>query len=266
MKSTRTLRWLLLLSTFLFSQSAGAVPVFQTAIDGGTPGSIGPDEDTWFTTSSTFDLIVAGAYCPRVKSLEEVTLLVSVPKGQTGTIEITADNQLVLLTEKTPAADAFFNPNDNAVIDLLLNEAGNDDGFDAYRDLSFLPQHANFNEHYPLKEDLSNLILYRIGSLERHPKAVSNYSTTEPIEYNIADGQEKRLTVSITGFTSAHFDLYGYVEFLNPPHDACGRWVINPGSHDATYMVPEPATALLLALGGSILFPRRRRTTGPAAR
>jgi len=73
----------------ILCQPATAVPTFQAYIDNGAAGTIGQDEDTWFGTSSTFDLIVVGAYEPKTLSLTQVTLIASVPIGQTGTILIT---------------------------------------------------------------------------------------------------------------------------------------------------------------------------------
>ena len=48
--------------SFLFNQSVFAVPVFQVYIEDAVADTVGLDEDTWFTTSSSFDLVVAGAY------------------------------------------------------------------------------------------------------------------------------------------------------------------------------------------------------------
>jgi len=260
MKRTRkSLSWLLLAILFVSAQSATAVPIFQVYIDGATAETVGFDEDTWFTTSNSFDLIVSGAYGPHTMSLTEVTLLISVPEGETGAISIIGGDGAALLTEKTAAADGFFNPDSDAVLDLLQNEAGNSHGYDGYSDKSFLPQGAVFNNHYPFKEEMSDFLLYTIGAFDRIPNAVSNYSTEQPIAYNIADGEEKIYSVLITGFTTAHFDVYGYERTCkNTGID--GAWAINPASHDATYRVPEPGSILLLGLGATTLLKPRRKS------
>ena len=256
MKTARkSLGWLLLAICFMSAQSATAVPIFQAYIDDADAGTIGLDENTWFTTSNSFDLIVSGAYGPETISLTEVTLLISVPDGETGTISITGGDGAVLLTEKTPAADGFFNPDALALLDLLLNEAGNSNGHDGYSDKGFLPEGVEFNNHFPFKEEVSDFLVYTIGDFDKIPNAISNYSTEEPIAYNTADGEEKIYAVLISGFTSVHFDVYGYEQTYQN-----SNWAINPASHDSTYMVPEPTSAMLLSLGATALLRRSRKS------
>ncbi len=259
MKKTKSLSALLLAISFLFTQRALAVPVFQVYIEDAAPGAVASDEDTWLTTSDSFDLIVAGAYRPKTKGLTDVTLLICVPQDETGTIFITGGDGATLLTEETPAADGCFNPNADATLDLLINEAGNSEGCDGYPDKSFLPEGAKFNSHYPLNEKVSDFLLYEIGDFDRVSNAVSNYSAGEPIAHNIADGQEKTFAVSISGFTTVHFDVYGYMQ-TSRRHTLGATWAINPGSHGATSMVPEPATVLLLGLGMTVLLKPGRRS------
>ncbi len=256
MKSTKFLIGLVAAISLLLAQSAPAVPIFQVYIDGAATDTMEPDENTWVITSSAFDLIVSGAYEPSTISITEVTLLISVPEGETGTISITGGDA-ALLTEKTAAPDGCFNPNVDAVLDLIEDEIGND----GYSDKDFLPEGVGFNNHYPFKADISNFVLYDIGSFGKSSNAVSNYSTDEPIAYNVADGQEKIYSVLIEGFSAAHFDVYGYVQ--TEDNGVPGLiWSINPASHDAAYMVPEPATILLLGLGSTVLVrPRRRQRT-----
>lgn len=249
MTSTKSLIGLVLAISLIFAQGASAVPVFQVYIDGASSDTMEPDEDTWVTTASEFDLIVSGAYGPWTKSLTEITLLISVPKGETGTISITGPDGAQLLTQRNAVADDYFNPHIDAVIDLLLNEAGND----GYSDKSFLPKDVKFNNHYPFKEDVSNFLLYDLGDFGKTSNAVSNYSTEEPIAYNIADGEEKIYSILVGGFSSAHFDVYGYVKNAKGLAGEAA-WNINPASHDAAYMVPEPATILILGLGSTVLI------------
>jgi len=213
-----------------------------------------PDQDTWVTTESSFDLLVAGAYGPWTTSLTEVTLLISVPKGETGTIQIVGGDGAILLTEQNTLSNGQSNPEIDAVLDLLLNEPGND----AYTDKEFIPGDTEFNNHYPLNENTSDFIIYDLGSFEKVSNAVSNYTTLGPVEYDIADGEEKLYSVLVSGFSYVHFDVYGYAESLDTLNDS--GWAINPASHDAA-MVPEPATICLLGLGSTVLIrvPRKRK-------
>jgi hypothetical protein len=183
---------------------------------------------------------------------------VSVPEGETGTISITGGDDATLLTEKNAGPDGYFNPNVDAVLDLIEDELGNGAGYDGYSDKDFLPEGVKFNNPYPFKADISNFVLYDIGSFANSSNAVSNYSTDEPIAYNVADGQEKIYSVLVEGFSSVHFDVYGYVQ--TEKNGICeSTWAINPASHDAAYMVPEPATILLLGLGSTVLVRPRTR-------
>lgn len=253
MKLLKISVWLLIVISFLFNQIASAVPVFQVYIEDAVAGSVGDDEDTWFTNSSSFNLVVAGAYGSKTKSLTGVTLLLSVPEGQTGSISITGGDGVTLLAEKYAAHGGHHNPNTDAMVDLLINEAGNARGYDGYADKNFLPDGAKFNNHYPFKKNVSDFLLYGIGDFDEVSNAVSNYSTSGAISYNIADGREKTYAVSIDGFTSVHFDVYGYEQSKHK-----GYWKINPGSHDAAYLVPEPATLFLLGVGSLVLLRKRR--------
>lgn len=260
MRSTKSLIGLVMLMSLLFAQGAAAVPIFQTYIVGASTDTMEPDEDTWVTTENSFELIVSGAYGPWTKSLSEITLLISVPEGETGTISITGDDEPTLLTERMEVSEGEFNPDMDAVLDLLLNEAGNAAGYDGYPDKGFLPGDIEFNNHHPFNADISNFLIYDLGKFEKTSNAVSNYTTLGPIEYNIADGQEKVYSVLVDGFSSVHFDVYGSVELCDSLASE-QFWAINPASHDAAYMVPEPATIGLLALGSTVFIRTRRKST-----
>ena len=73
---------------FILSHTALAVPVFQVYTEDGVAGTVGDDQDTWFTTNESLGLLVAAAYGPKTESVTDVTLIVSVPVNETGTISI----------------------------------------------------------------------------------------------------------------------------------------------------------------------------------
>jgi len=234
------------------SQAALAVPTFQTYIQGATAGTIGQDQDTWFIDHSPFNLIVVGVYGPKTDNLTNVTLVLSVPEGQTGTISITGGDCISLLTSKTPAPGTY-NPKANADIDLLTNVAG----LDGYSDKSFLP--VSFNEHYPFKASASNFLIYNIGIFD-NLGPVHNYNAGDDTITLEGTGEEKLYQVSVTGFSWVHFDAYGYDQSFTTK----SSWKINPASHDSTCVpAPNPAPgAMLLSSIGVVLvgWLRRRRT------
>lgn len=252
-------------------QNTMAVPTFQAYIDNGSAGTIGQDADTWFGTSSTFDLIVVGAYnlsgSKETIALEQVTLVLSVPDGQTGTISITGgDSGATLLFDRTQVASTiYYNPDSDADIDLLTDTTGNIGGYDGYETKSFIPQGENNhdvvgNNHYPFKDDISDFLIYAIGDFD-NLGAINNYNADDGGSIGIGSGygEEKTFSISITGFTRVHFDVYGYDVSSIGTEVIVGRWDISPGSHDSTYLVPAPGAILLGCIGIGIVGRLRRR-------
>ena len=173
----RRIASLIFVTVLLIAQPLFAIPTFQTYIEGATAGDWGQDEQTWLTTDSTFNLIVVGAYGPITVGLTEVTIAVSVPQGETGIITI-SDGATLLYVQTPTGIPGVYNPENDADVDLLTNEAGNAAGYDGYTDKDFLPAGVTFNEHYPFKDGVSDFLIYGIGEFGKVGE-VHNYNAEQ---------------------------------------------------------------------------------------
>lgn len=247
-----------LLCFFTVARPAAAIPTFQVYADGGVGGDHGPDEDTWHFHGNSFSLFVVGAYGPNDVSLDNVTLVVSVREGETGTITITSasDGNPTLLTSVPLAAP--LNPAANADADLLTDVAGND----GYLTKNFVPAGASFNEHYPFKDDVSDFLLFDLGSFDDDESPLNDYNAGTGVISSAggSQGEQKEYQVTVTGFSEVHFDVYGLVTTSRGPQTV-SNWDINPGSHDATghFHAPVPGGLLLGAIGLGLVGIVRRR-------
>jgi len=281
MKKSLKLITLLLVALFVMNQPAFGVPTFQVYSPQATAGSYGEDQQTWFVTDSSFELIVAGAYTPdnRVSSLTNVTLLLSVPDGQDGTINFIGGDTATLRTSPVilddppvgsfPPGD-FYNPTATAT-KYTLEGFVNPTGFD---DTGFLPvapdDVANYNGHYPLQGKVSDFLIYDIGDFANDPfQLIHNYNADpcdpdgvyDPCNPDVSNttGELKTFTVEVSGFDWVHFDAYGLVTYIDGSSTSWeGDWKINPGSHDVTF-IPAPGAVLLGSVGIGVVGWLRRR-------
>jgi hypothetical protein len=243
---------------------AVALPTFQAYINGGSAGNLNGEDDTWFSSSSSFSLFVVGAFGAKDTKIQSVTLLLSVPQGQRGTISISSagdETPIFVSTMGGVAPPGLLNPSKNADTDIRTDVAG----LDGYATKDFLPAGVNFNNHYPFQAGVSDFLLFDLSEFFKSEKGLNNYNADNGGSITLdpnAQGEQKEYTVSFTGFSAVHFDVYGYITSVNGGGRIATTWNINPGSHDSTAnnVVPAPGALLLGAMGlWGVGFLRGRR-------
>lgn len=195
-----------------------------------------PDQDTWYVDPSagdSFELWVVGAFHYETTTLDHMKLIMTVPTGEIGSISITG-------ASSTGTNDPTL--------------------FGTFSDTSFFPTGVNFNNHYPLKSDDFDFIVYDIDPFTDAGDVIWDYNADGgTITPTGTTGQIKEYTITITGYTSVHFDAFGE-EGRGIDHMWKTCWDINPGSHDTTW-IPAPGSILLGSIGIALVgWLRRRRT------
>ncbi len=84
----KVITWLIVVSLLALNQQLFAVPTFQVYSPDATAGDYYGDQDTWLTSANPFVIWVVGAFGPNTSTLTDVTLILSVPDGERGTISI----------------------------------------------------------------------------------------------------------------------------------------------------------------------------------
>jgi hypothetical protein len=205
---------------------------------------------------------VVGAYGPNDLNVDSVALLISAPEGEFGTISITSalDENPILVTLAGQISADPLNPIVGADLDILSDNPGVADG---YSTTGFLVDGVQLNNHFPLRDSVSDFLLFNLGSFDSDESDLFNYDAAgggSITQATSSIGEQKEYVVSFAGFSRLHFDVLGAV-MTDAGMQIRTTWDQNPGSHDATAVIPEPATGLLLLAGLSMVGYIRRRFT-----
>jgi hypothetical protein len=211
------------------ASAAQAIPDLQLYIDGASYDSV---DETWVTNENTFDLWVIAE-----PDVGDVLLSAAVSTEEAnvgGSITLTPTTTTLVTDSSMPTSPTFNGVSADGAVPQLAN--GSD-----------LPTHGIYGMAG------TSFLEWDLGDMDLQDSPCGDFIDAFPTTLN-KDCTIHVYSVTVTGFTEAHFDVYGEIEG--------GRGAIfAPFSHDAAALVPEPSAALLFGVGALIvgIHTRRRR-------
>jgi len=232
----------------VFSSAAQAAPLLQIF----SPDAIyDPLTESWTATGPDFDIwIIGNVDGPGGKGpINNVVLAVSV-SGPEGSGVVT----LAPTTTGDAVVDGitFLDPSTPVAPVALADEAAVADyGAHLSPGITGHAEYADADAHY----------FMAIGDFTLTDSATADFSGGPLLGSSAGTAQINAYTVSVTGFTSVHFDAFNSI--------SAEKHIFAPFSHDAAgffaepiVVVPEPSSWLLLGVGAFAMFGfgfRRRR-------
>ncbi len=230
------LRALLLVPAFLALLGAGvahAYPVLQIYMDGAT---YDPETESWVITKPVFDLWLIGDVS-KFGTIYEVKLAVAF-FGDGGTFTLTPKTTGLVTDPSVPDAD----PSTTTVDPPYVWSTGYPCTGDKCNDP--LPNHGVYNDM-----SMDHWTNYYLGDFSLTDSPVGDFMTDFPADFD-SSGQINVYEVSVTGWDRVHFDAFDHTVMTV---EGSGKEKVNhwkaPFSHDATHVVPEPATLALFGSG-----------------
>ena len=206
-----------------------ALPTLQLYIEGAT---YDPNTETWVIGKPEFVLWVIGDV-QSFGTIYDVKLAAAVRSDESGTISLTPTTTSLVYDPSIPP-----NPTPTE------NFPSPDGAVPIMRDGRPLPSHGIYGPGVKFYE-------WSLGNFTLTDSPIGDFTNGFPTEFP-KYGQINAYIVTVSGFSWVHFDAYGYIVKPNPGEQS----VFAPLSHDAQY-TPEPATFVLLLLGGALLLRRK---------
>lgn len=213
----------------LLPLQARAVPALQLYVEGSTYDGA---TDTWvLSTSGSFNVWVIGnvAGPGGVGSIYDVKLSAAVMTAESGSVALTSTTTGMLTDPSTPVAP-------------IANGLSADGAIPIKGDGSLLPAHGVYGPGTSFYE-------WSLGDFTLTDSPIANFIDVYPSVFTANAGQINVYQVSVSGYTTVHFDAYDHYEARSG-----FKYVKAPFSHDAEVSpIPEPEIYAMMVAGLGLL-------------